>query len=343
MHYSESSQAEAGQQIDRLRHMSQPVPSALFVEQPEPLSNPSNSQNFAMGNNDNNDQTSALNDSEEDVLANGQQDSAQPGVPATMFHESHNENSPESSLENVIEANQSNRDQYELDYEESKEPKNDTTEHKNNQERQGIEDMIRPNHQEEFIHEGFMQISEESPYKNSVIRRNEQFSTGEKESSSVDFSKKYSDGDKPKPQNALDSLHSFEKKEERKRTTQPFGYSMSTSKTTNFASFVVPSGFESLAYQSPPPESSGLTSAYLQMNHSRNSESRSSNPHTDSVSSFPVTNYEDSEFMIQAYQRKKKVIFHNLQISYRPTKNANRSTYKSSLSCTWRSKDAKWP
>ena len=28
--------------------------------------------------------------------------------------------------------------------------------------------------------------------------------------------------------------------------------------------------------------------------------------HTDSVSSFPVTNYEDSEFMIQAYQKKKK-------------------------------------
>lgn len=86
MHYSESSQAEAGQQIDRLNHFNQP--SNLLNENPEPASNPSNSQNIGMNNNDmNNDQTSA-SDSAEDVFqhfANGQQDSAQPGVPAT-FH-----------------------------------------------------------------------------------------------------------------------------------------------------------------------------------------------------------------------------------------------------------------
>jgi hypothetical protein len=37
---------------------------------------------------------------------------------------------------------------------------------------------------------------------------------------------------------------------------------------------------------------------------SRNSGN--SGAHTESVSSFQVTNYEDSEFMIQAYQKKKK-------------------------------------
>jgi predicted mannosyl-3-phosphoglycerate phosphatase (HAD superfamily) len=52
-------------------------------------------------------------------------------------------------------------------------------------------------------------------------------------------------------------------------------------------------------------DGSKLTSALLQMSQSRNSEKNSLN-RTDSVSSFPVTNYEDSEFMIQAYQRKKK-------------------------------------
>lgn len=47
-----------------------------------------------------------------------------------------------------------------------------------------------------------------------------------------------------------------------------------------------------------------LTSSYLQIN--RNLTNPGSGGHSESVSSFPVTNYEDSEFMIQAYQRKKK-------------------------------------
>lgn len=91
MHYSESSQAEAGQQIDRLRQINQPVPSALFNENPEPNPNPSNAQSirspvvnseFIEGNNE---QIAPSSEGEEMLhqFANGQQDSAQPGVPPT--------------------------------------------------------------------------------------------------------------------------------------------------------------------------------------------------------------------------------------------------------------------
>jgi hypothetical protein len=45
---------------------------------------------------------------------------------------------------------------------------------------------------------------------------------------------------------------------------------------------------------------------YLNLRSGRNLDNTGSGGHTDSVSSFPVTNYEDSEFMIQAYQKKKK-------------------------------------
>lgn len=97
MHYSESSQAEAGQQIDRLRHLNQPVPSALFNENPDIGSNPSNAQNirppvFNIENvqvdtpENHNEQMAALSENAEEMFqqfSNGQQDSAQPGVPAT--------------------------------------------------------------------------------------------------------------------------------------------------------------------------------------------------------------------------------------------------------------------
>ena len=92
MHYTESSQAEAGQQIDRLRNLNQPVPSALFNEHVDMGSNPSNSQNIMppVLNVENleghNEQMAALTDPNEEIFqqfTNGQQDSAQPGVPAT--------------------------------------------------------------------------------------------------------------------------------------------------------------------------------------------------------------------------------------------------------------------
>jgi hypothetical protein len=91
MHYSESSQAEAGQQIDRLRQINQPVPSALSNENPEPNPNPSNSQSIRSPvvnseiNEGNNEQMASPSEGEEMLqqFANGQQDSAQPGVPPT--------------------------------------------------------------------------------------------------------------------------------------------------------------------------------------------------------------------------------------------------------------------
>lgn len=97
MQYSESSQAEAGQQIDRLRHLNQPVPSALFNENPDMGSNPSNAQNIrppilnienvnTEPSENHSEQMAALSENPDEMFqqfTNGQQDSAQPGVPAT--------------------------------------------------------------------------------------------------------------------------------------------------------------------------------------------------------------------------------------------------------------------
>ena len=254
----------------------------------------------------NNEQTSAIIDTPEEVfqqLANGQQDSAQPGVPATMFQENQIE-SNELVPENNNEINQSNHNSVEEDKEESKEVPNQYFEHKNNQERQGIEDTIRPNHQEEMLNESSFSNNDDNPYKNQAIRKNEQFSFQEKDSAGQqEFSKKFTP--KSRKQSKTSALSSNEKSEEKKKSTQPFGYSMTQSRGSNYGSFVAPSSFpETLPYQNQSQaEPVALTSAYLQMSHSRNSNNPSSNTLTDS---FQVTNYEDSEFMIQAYQRKKK-------------------------------------
>jgi len=313
MHYSESSQAEAGQQIDRLRHMNQPVPSALFSENPEPSSNPSNSQNFGINNNDiHNEQTILSSENAEDIfqqMANGQQDSAQPGVPPTYHPTVVHETPSDSSYFNdddTHETNQSNRDYAEEEKEEGKEFNPRKHENQSHQERQGVEDIIRPNHQEEMQSEGNQYIHDENPYKNVATRKNEQFSPVEKGCSGLEMHKRITP--RSRRQSNSNKISSFEKTED-KKTSQPFGYNINQKASSNYASFVVPSSYSekmSLYNTQQTPESSKLTSAYLQLNHSRNSENRSSNPHTESVSSFPVTNYEDSEFMIQAYQRKKK-------------------------------------
>ena len=306
MQYSESSQAEAGQQIDRLRHMNQPVPSALFADNPEPSSNPSNSQYIAINHNENNvDQTSALNDTAEDAfqqLANGQQDSAQPGVPATMFQENQAENN-ENELENTIEVNQSNRESIEEEKEEAKELKSFNYENQNNQERQGVEDTIRPNpnHQEEVNSESSVFTNDENPYKNIVIRRNEQFSTTEKEPSGQELNKRATP--KTRRQSQPYNSNSQEKTEEKKRTTQPFGYTLGQSRGSNYASFIVPNYSDAMSIKSEPVQDSIKipSSSYpISQSHTLNIND---NTHTNSVSSFSVTNYEDSEFMIKAFQK----------------------------------------
>lgn len=96
----------------------------------------------------------------------------------------------------------------------------------------------------------------------------------------------------------------MKKQKKNKKTTQPFRYDVPDPKDRQFGSFVAPSSYsESKNLYSTQPsqqETSQISSAYLCLK-SRNA---SDNPHNDSISSFPVTNYEDSEFMIQAYQRK---------------------------------------
>ena len=224
MHYSESSQAEAGQQIDRLNHLN--LPLNLVNENPEPASNPSNSQNIGMNINEmNNDQTSA-SDSPDDIfqqLANGQQDSAQPGVPATFHLPSvHDAPHPELLVENNSDSNyQEERDH---DMEEEKEaPKNNRKkfDNKNNQERKGAEEDIRSNHQEEISADNNAYQNDETPYKNAVIRKNEQYSPREKEQTGLDTKKIFTP--KMRRQSNPNNTNSYEKTEEKmKKQTQPF-------------------------------------------------------------------------------------------------------------------------
>lgn len=297
MHYSESSQAEAGQQVDKLRHRNQPVPSALFSENPDPLSNPSNSQNFNVGMNEgNNDHIGSMNDPADDFFqqfANGQQDSAQPGVPATNNTPAVEENDTQIVENMDIPDNENDEtdhnersDNYEEDkqgdYMLSEEAKDHSNFHSqgakiSNQDKQGLEDEIRPNHQEESTNES-NNFTSDNPYE-SYTRKNEQYSPPEKsETPGLDYLTKFTVGSRKASNSGSNA--------------GPFGYSMQH-RNREYGSFV----------GSTP--STPLTSAYLQLNHSRNS-GNPSNSHTESVSSFPVTNYEDSEFMIQAYQRKKK-------------------------------------
>lgn len=308
MHYSESSQAEAGQQIDRLRHMNQPVPSALFNENPDLGSNPSNSQNIPPASSDiNNEQMAMPSDSNDEMFqhfSSSQQDSAQPGVPATnnppAAEENDNDSQEAEQHDNQrIEPNQQNKDEnYEEekvgDYgynEESKEHSEvHNPEKEANQERQGLEDTIRPNHQDEPRIES-NNLKEDDPYENQKsIRKNEQSAPFEKSPSS-DHAKRFTANSRKQSNgptaSSLASLHA------------PFGYNLPPPRSGTFHSFA-----GSSAYTSQPGPDSHLTSTYFQLNHSRNSGNPGSSH--ESVSSFPVTNYEDSEFMIQAYQRKKK-------------------------------------
>jgi hypothetical protein len=92
MNYSESSQAEAGQQIDRMRQNFRPGPAALLNRVQNPPSNPSNAQNIrppvmaAESSEGNNEQTAPSSESVEEMFqqfTNEQQEGAQPGVPPT--------------------------------------------------------------------------------------------------------------------------------------------------------------------------------------------------------------------------------------------------------------------
>jgi hypothetical protein len=144
-----------------------------------------------------------------------------------------------------------------------------------------LEDAIRPNHQEESASE-ILDFSSDNPYENTT-RKNEQFSSVEKESSGLEFIRKM--GKQPRGidsnNGSTSNLHG------------PFGYHLPNRSGT----------YSSFAGQS---DNIQLTASYLQLNHSRNSGNPGSERHSESISSFHQTNYEDSEFMIQAYQRKKK-------------------------------------
>ena len=319
MQYSESSQAEAGQQIDRLRHMNQPVPSALFNENSDPNSNPSNLPNIPPVSNDsNNEQITMPSENTEEgnqQFTNGQQDSAQPGVPATNNLVS----PPEEGAENDYAQNTFSTDVSPLNTnetleegkvghfagtEESKEHSNiQIPEKDNSQERQGVEDPSRHYYNENKIESS--SYNEDRFYSNKVPNQNDSHSPKDKETQGVNNSKKA--GHRRQSQGS--NYDSNEKTEEKRKTiAQPFGYKMGTPKSGNHKSFVCSSSYtENLPYSSQASvDNSRLTSTYFQLNNSRNSGRLDSNTHTNSVSSFPVTNYEDSEFMIQAYQRKKK-------------------------------------
>lgn len=147
-----------------------------------------------------------------------------------------------------------------------------------NQERQGLEDEIRANHQNEPIISP-VELTAENLLENSPLRKNEQFSSTENEVS--------------KPENTK-PIVSYQRKSNSRsyvNSNTPFGYTM-PNRSETYSSFV----------ESSDP--SLLTTSYMQMR--RNTVNAGSRGHTESISSFPVTNYEDSEFMIQAYQRKKK-------------------------------------
>ena len=146
-----------------------------------------------------------------------------------------------------------------------------------NQERQGLEDEIRANHQEDPSPEQVV-FNTDNPYENTT-RKNEQFSPVEKEPSGLEFIKRYGPNSRKQSNGTSNPSNA------------PFGYTM-PNRSGTYSSFV------------GNTEPSHLTASYLRM--SRNSPNPGSGGHTESVSSFPVTNYEDSEFMIQAYQRKKK-------------------------------------
>lgn len=326
MNYSESSQAEAGQQIDRIRQMNQTIPSSLFNENPEASSSPSNSQNILPPREDHANEELAMhiegNDEVYQQLANSQMDSAQPGVPATtnlsapiedpLAEETHHSSHYDDySQDNKAYEREEEFEDYKIDEYGAQEDFNESSAHSQNyesevtQERHAAEDMVRPNHQEEMYSDAH-NTKETSNYDSNVVRRNEQFSPLEiKDSASLEYSNKASSSRK---QNSSKNLANIERTEEKKRSVnQPFGYEYGAHRTGNFATFIVPSTYsEQTPYVSQSSmDGSKLTSALLQMSQSRNSEKNSLN-RTDSVSSFPVTNYEDSEFMIQAYQRKKK-------------------------------------
>lgn len=320
MHYSESSQAEAGQQIDRIRQMNHPIPSALFSDNPDASSSPSNSQSVIPNKRDegNNDQIPSSAESNDEMLQqfiNGQQDSAQPGVPAT-YNVAHSYEDPapaehdqDFADEDSREARHQDREdepeehklsEYELNEEYKESSNSQNYEADFSQERQNVEDMIRPNHQEESSTEA--SLKEDSLYDSKVVRRNEQFSTLEKDSSSGE-PENYTTKRRTFTDSNYDSNDRVE--DRKKQGTHPFGYDMHSARSANYNSFVMPGSYsEKSPYMaSTNYENPQLTSSFLQLNQSRNSEKNSLN-RTDSVSSFPVTNYEDSEFMIQAYQRK---------------------------------------
>lgn len=327
MHYSESSQAEAGQQIDRIRQMNQPVPSALFNENPEASSSPSNSQNVLPLREDQVNEEFVMhiegNDEIYQQLMSSQMDSAQPGVPATtnLSHSQedptteetyHNSHYDDFSQENKTHERVEEFEDCKIDEYGMHEDFNEFSAHSQNyeseatQERHSAEDMVRPNHQEE-MYSDVNSLKEPASNDPKVIRKNEQFSPVQlKDSAHLEYSYK-SSGSSRKQSSTKNAAH-IERIEEKKRMMpQPFGYDYGMNRTGNFATFIVPSSYsEQTPYVSQSSmDGSKLTSALLQMSQSRNSEKNSLN-RTDSVSSFPVTNYEDSEFMIQAYQRKKK-------------------------------------
>jgi hypothetical protein len=245
MHYSESSQAEAGQQIDRLRQTNQPVPSALFNESPEMASNPSNSQNVPLvsneGGNDPMVMASGNNDDFLQQFANGQQDSAQPGVPATNNPANNDDDNQDSENEHAMESHDDDlqRDEaVEEDKEEELGPNEEAKCYVNSQNsdsdgkkgKNRTENPNRPNHQEESNSDA----KEDEPYESRSIRQNEQFSPAEKGFPGLEKVKKFNAGSR-KPSNGP-------------ATGQPFGYSIGEKKSGNYATFVVPSSF----MDSPP-------------------------------------------------------------------------------------------
>lgn len=263
MHYSESSQAEAGQQIDRLRQTNQPVPSALINENPEVASNPSNSQNVPPINNEGgNDPMVMASGNNEDFLqqfANGQQDSAQPGVPATNNPPNNDEDENQDSENEHAMGNHDDDPQRDEVVEEDKEEELGQTEKEKfyedyensdsdrKQEKNKLENANRPNHQEE----NFYDFKDDPPYENKAIRQNEQFSPAEKNLPGLEKIKKFNAGSR-KPSNGPSG-------------GQPFGYNIGQQKSGNYATFVVPSSFtDSPPYMSQNTrEGSQYSSSYV--------------------------------------------------------------------------------
>lgn len=84
---------------------------------------------------------------------------------------------------------------------------------KKNQDKQEVEETIRPNHQEEMNAEINFYNNHDNPYKNAATRKNEQFSPREKDYSSLQNKHKFTP--KTRRQSNPANTNSYEKTEEK--------------------------------------------------------------------------------------------------------------------------------